>query len=229
MSNYKVDYPTVETPDKVKLSARVFIPKEEIKDNSVIVLVHPYSILGGRQALLKGIATGLAGNGYRAVTFDMRGVGSSTGRASLTGFAEVKDVIAVCNWVSQNLSSHRILLVGSSAGAPIAGSAVDQVEQVVGYVSLGYPFGMMASILFGRHHKAILRSSKPKLFVMGTRDGFTSVKQLQNKLKSAAGHNETHLLEGVSHFEMEGPAYDADMVKLILRFIDSLEDKQPVR
>ncbi|KAK8513448.1 hypothetical protein V6N13_002192 [Hibiscus sabdariffa] len=229
MSNYKVDYPTVETPDKVKLSARVFIPKEEIKDNSVIVLVHPYSILGGRQALLKGIATGLAGNGYRAVTFDMRGVGSSTGRASLTGFAEVKDVIAVCSWVSQNLSSHRILLVGSSAGAPIAGSAVDQVKQVVGYVSLGYPFGMMASILFGRHHKAILRSSKPKLFVMGTRDGFTSVKQLQNKLKSAAGHNETHLLEGVSHFEMEGPAYDADMVKLILRFINSLEDKQPVR
>ncbi|KAE8734740.1 transcriptional regulator ATRX-like [Hibiscus syriacus] len=228
MSNYKVDYPTVETPDKANLSARVFKPKDEIKDNLVIVLVHPYSVLGGRQALLKGIATGLAEYGYRAVTFDMRGVGRSTGRASLTGFAEVKDVIAVCNWVSENLSSDRILLVGSSAGAPIAGSAVDQVEQVVGYVSLGYPFGMMASILFGRHHKAILQSSKPKLFVMGTRDGFTSVKQLENKLKSAAGHNETHLIEGVSHFEMEGPAYDAAMVKLVLKFIDSLEDKQPV-
>ncbi|KAE8682517.1 hypothetical protein F3Y22_tig00111238pilonHSYRG00142 [Hibiscus syriacus] len=117
MSNCKVDYPTVETPDKVKLSARVFKPKEEIKDNNlVIVLVHPYSILGGCQALLKGIATGLAQNGYRAVTFDMRGVGRSTGRASLTGFAEIKDVIAVCNWVSANLSSDRILLVGSSAG-----------------------------------------------------------------------------------------------------------------
>ncbi|GMI92386.1 hypothetical protein like AT5G19630 [Hibiscus trionum] len=228
MSNYEVDYPTVETPDKVNLSARVFKPKDEIKDNLVIVLVHPYSVLGGRQALLKGMATGLAGNGYRAVTFDMRGAGRSTGRASLTGFAEVKDVIAVCNWVSENLSSHRILLVGSSAGAPIAGSAVDQVEQVVGYVSLGYPFGMMASILFGRHHKAILRSEKPKLFVMGTRDGFTSVKQLENKLKSASGHNETHLMEGVSHFEMEGPAYDAEMVKLILKFIDSLEGKKPV-
>ncbi|XP_021891198.1 uncharacterized protein LOC110809628, partial [Carica papaya] len=106
--------------------------------------------------------------------------------------------------------------------SPIAGSAVDEIEQVVGYVSLGYPFGMMASILFGRHHKAILHSPKPKLFVMGTRDGFTSVKQLKNKLRTAAGSTETHLIEGVSHFEMEGPAYDAQMVNLILEFIASL-------
>ncbi|XP_022754318.1 uncharacterized protein LOC111302768 [Durio zibethinus] len=222
MSNCTVESCTAETPDGVNLRTRVFKPKEEIKDNIVIVLVHPYSILGGCQALLRGISSGLAGKGYRAVTFDMRGVGRSTGRASLTGFAEVKDVVAVCNWVSQNLSSDKILLVGSSAGAAIAGSAVDQVEQVVAYVSLGYPFGMMASILFGRHHKAILQSPKPKLFVMGTRDGFTSVKQLNNKLNSATGRNETHLIEGASHFEMEGPAYDAQMVNRILEFISSL-------
>lgn len=107
-------------------------------------------------------------------------------------------------------------------GAPISGSAVDMVEQVVGYVSLGYPFGWFSSILFGRHHKAILQSPKPKLFVMGTRDGFTSVNQLQNKLKSAAGRADTHLLEGVGHFQMEGPAYDALMVDLIIGFIRSL-------
>lgn len=110
----------------------------------------------------------------------------------------------------------------SGSGAAISGSAVDQVEQVVGYVSLGYPFGLMASILFGRHQKAILESTKPKLFVMGTKDGFTSVKQLENKLQSAAGRAETHLLEGVGHFQMEGPAYDARMVDLIIEFIQSL-------
>jgi hypothetical protein len=57
---------------------------------------------------------------------------------------------------------------------------------------------------------------------MGTRDGFTSVKQLKNKLSSAAGRVETHLIEGVSHFQMEGPAYDAQMVNLILEFVASL-------
>ncbi|XP_050367564.1 uncharacterized protein LOC126785925 isoform X2 [Argentina anserina] len=224
MSNCTVETSTVETSDGAKLNTRLFRPRESKNEGNdpVVVLVHPYSVLGGCQGLLRGIAAGLAEKGFEAVTFDMRGVGRSTGKASLTGFAEIKDVIAVCKWVSENLATNRILLVGSSAGAPIAGSAVDQIEQVVGYVSLGYPFGMTASILFGRHHKAILQSPKPKLFVMGTQDGFTSVKQLKNKLRSAAGRVETHLIEGVSHFQMEGPAYDTQMVNLICEFIASL-------
>ncbi|CAI9106641.1 OLC1v1005844C1 [Oldenlandia corymbosa var. corymbosa] len=238
---FAVESFTIDTTDGVKLHTMLFTPRggeEEEEDDEeeeeeeemgvkknediVVVLVHPYSVLGGCQILLRGIASGLARKGYKAVTFDMRGVGRSTGKPSLTGFREIKDVVSVCRWASQNCSSNRILLVGSSAGAPIAGSAVDLVDQVVGYVSIGYPFGFMASILFGRHHKAIIKSPKPKLFIMGTRDGFTSVKQLKNKLKSANGHVETHLIEGVSHFQMEGPSYDAEMVKLILRFIQSL-------
>ncbi|XP_047308367.1 uncharacterized protein LOC124911880 [Impatiens glandulifera] len=221
-SSCTVDSCMVEGSDGVSLRTRVFKPMEEIKDNLVAVLIHPYSVLGGCQGLLRGIASGLASQGYRAVTFDMRGVGRSTGRASLTGFQEIKDVVSVCNWVLDNLSTDRILLVGSSAGAPIAGSAIDQVEQVVAFVSIGYPFGFMASILFGRHHKAILQSPKPKFFVMGTRDGFTSVKQLQGKLSAAKGRVETYLIEGASHFQMEGPAFDDQMVGLILTFIASL-------
>ncbi|XP_057508907.1 uncharacterized protein LOC130791685 [Actinidia eriantha] len=220
---------TIEANNGISLDARIFKPatiqQEEASETSLaIVLVHPYSVLGGCQGLMKGIARGLSNGGFPSITFDMRGVGRSTGRPSLTGSSEIRDVISVCKWVCQNLSANRILLVGSSAGAPIAGSAVDQIEEVVGYVSLGYPFGLTASILFGGHHKAILQSPKPKLFVMGTRDGFTSVKQLENKLKSAAGRVETHLIEGVSHFQMEGPAYDAQMVALITEFIRSLTD-----
>lgn len=213
---------TIESTDGVTLDARVYQPILENNSGVVAVLVHPYSVLGGCQFLMRGIARGLSSRGVIAVTFDTRGAGKSTGRASLTGFAEINDVISVCKWVDANFSTKRIILVGSSAGAAIAGSAVDQVEQVVGYVSLGYPFGFTASILFGRHQKAILQSPKPKLFVMGTKDGFTSVKQLENKLKDAAGHNTTHLIEGASHFQMEGPAFDADMVNLILEFITTL-------
>ena len=61
MSNFTLESSTVETDDGVKLRTRVFKPGGEIKDNNlVIVLVHPYSILGGCQGLLKGIASGLA-------------------------------------------------------------------------------------------------------------------------------------------------------------------------
>ncbi|KAF8080772.1 hypothetical protein N665_0923s0012 [Sinapis alba] len=224
-SNFTVESCKVDSEEGVKLHTRIFKPRDAYDDddgNLVIVLVHPFSLMGGCQALLKGIASELASKGFWSVTFDTRGAGKSTGRATLTGFAEVKDVIAVCRWLSQEFEVDRILLVGSSAGAPIAGSAVEQVEQVVGYVSLGYPFGLMASVLFGRHHKAILSSPKPKLFVMGTQDGFTSVSQLKKKLKSAAGRTETHLIEGVSHFQMEGPEYDSQMADVICNFIASM-------
>ncbi|KAG4989493.1 hypothetical protein JHK84_032050 [Glycine max] len=105
--------------------------------------------VNGAPGLLKGIVSGLALNGYTTVTFDMRGIGKSTSRASLTGFSEVKDVIVVCNCLSNTFSVPRILLLGSSISAPIAGSAIDQIEQVIGYVSIGYPFRMNALILFG--------------------------------------------------------------------------------
>ena len=117
MANCTVESCKVETSDGVKLHTRVFKPTdEEDRENLVVVLVHPYSVLGGCQGLLRGIAGGLADRGFRAVTFDMRGAGKSSGRPSLTGFAEIKDVTAVCNWVCANLSVNRILLVGSSAG-----------------------------------------------------------------------------------------------------------------
>ncbi|KAI5435126.1 hypothetical protein KIW84_021812 [Lathyrus oleraceus] len=101
-SDFTLESFTVETSDCVKLRTRLFKPGPNINikdENFAVVLVHPYSVLGGSQGLLKGIASGLALNGYTAVTFDMRGVGKSTGRASLTGFAEVKDVVSVSNWV----------------------------------------------------------------------------------------------------------------------------------
>ncbi|OAY43148.1 uncharacterized protein LOC110620692 [Manihot esculenta] len=216
----------VSTTDGVCLQGRIFKPSRETtkkgSSGTAIVLVHPYSKLGGCQGLMQGMALRLAIKGFLAITFDMRGVGRSTGKCSLTGLPEIQDVIAVCKWVSQNLPAKKILLVGSSAGAPIAGSAVDQLEEVIGYVSIGYPFGLAASVLFGRHHKAILRSRKPKLFIMGTKDEFTSLQQLEKKLMSACGLVQAHLIVGVGHFEVEGPAYDARMADLIMGFVAPL-------
>ncbi|CAH9067377.1 unnamed protein product [Cuscuta europaea] len=230
MSETTTEYSTIQSTDGVTLDARIFRPSAADHDHKgadysalVVVMVHPYSVLGGCQGLMKGMARGLASRGLTAITFDTRGAGRSTGHASLTGSAEVNDVVSVCKWAAGDLSARRIVVVGSSAGAAIAGFAIDKVDEVVGYVSLGYPFGFTASVLFGGHQKAVLQSLKPKLFLMGTKDGFTSVGQLEKKLKKAASEsNQMHLLEGVSHFQMEGPAFDAQMVNLILQFITSL-------
>lgn len=126
--NYLQESFTVESSDGVKLRTRVFKPRTEENGDLGIVLVHPYSVLGGCQGLLRGIASGLALHGYTSATFDMRGVGKSTGRPSLTGFAEVKDVVAVSNWLSNTFSLPRILLVGSSAGT--VSHLSDQISQI---------------------------------------------------------------------------------------------------
>ncbi|KAJ8472113.1 hypothetical protein OPV22_026456 [Ensete ventricosum] len=74
---------TVETSDGVTLHMRLFKPSESPTSDLLVVLVHPYTVLGGFQGLLLGVATGLVERGYRAVTFDMRGAGRSSGRPSL--------------------------------------------------------------------------------------------------------------------------------------------------
>ncbi len=94
------------------------------------------------------------------------------------------------------------------------------------YVALGYVFGFAASILFSGHYRAVLDSKKPKLFVQGDRDEFTSTSQLQEVCTSArrslssllrhaltpacaqwavpqskSAVTETRILPGVSHFQ----------------------------
>lgn len=71
--------------------------------------------MGGSGALMRGMAKHINSHGLPVVTFDMRGAGKSSGRATWTGIAEVKDVVAVCSWVVETLQ-HEILLIGSSAG-----------------------------------------------------------------------------------------------------------------
>lgn len=217
---------TVESSDGVRLSVEVFPgvpPTGQVSSlGPAVVLVHQYSLLGGSQALMRGLALELNAHHFSCITFDMRGVGKSTGRATLTGHKETEDVAAVCRWAAQRYGG-RLLLLGSSAGAPLAGSALDAVPEVDAFVAIGYTFGRWAAVLFGRHFSAVLASRKPKLFIMGTADGFTSVAQLRGRLRAATGGaSEEHLVEGRGHFELEGPAFDAYMATVVAHFMQRL-------
>jgi alpha-beta hydrolase superfamily lysophospholipase len=113
---------TVETGDGAKLSVQLFKPpasgeEPDPGEDVAVVLVHPYTILGGKQDQLSGMAEGVARRGYSAVTFDMRGAGRSTGCPSLTGSTEVRDVVAVCRWVAENTSR----AASSSSDTPLVG------------------------------------------------------------------------------------------------------------
>ncbi|CAI5500576.1 unnamed protein product [Closterium sp. Naga37s-1] len=192
--------------------------EQQQKQALLAVIVHPYSRMGGSQFVTQGLAEYLCLRGFNVVTFDLRGAGKSTGHASFTGEPEVADVMAVCRWASEKYGQ-RILLVGSSAGAPIAGSALPHCPQVDLYVGVGYTFGFFSSLVFGSHYANVLTWPGPKLFIMGAKDGFTSTKTLETKAGKAVGVAKVSIVEDVGHFGLEGPAYDEEVAKRVVEFV----------
>ncbi|KAL8429263.1 hypothetical protein Efla_005540 [Eimeria flavescens] len=194
--------------------------KYVVGDNPVVVFVHQFSLMGGNSSLMWGMARLVAKVGIPAVTFDLRGVNSSSGWRTLTGHKETQDAVAACSWCVKQLQASNIVVVGSSAGAPIGGSAIDQLPQIRGFVGIGYVFGWITSVLFGGHYKNILKSKKPKLFIHGGGDGFTSNATFESYFNQAEEPKEKRIIERVGHFEMEGPPFDDYMSNEILDFVD---------
>ncbi len=69
----------------IDLSVRVFHPEQPIEHADgtvqfvvdgripVLILVHPYGVMGGSGSLMWGLAQKLARQGYAVVSFDLRG------------------------------------------------------------------------------------------------------------------------------------------------------------
>jgi len=58
------------------------------------------------------------------------------------------------------------------------------------------------------------------MFVMGDEDGFTSERTLRHKISQMEGSvNKIEIIEGIGHFELEGPDYDKQMMDLMHDFI----------
>ena len=53
----------------------------------------------------------LTSKGYHVLRYNSRGVGTSTGRASFTGFSEVEDLEAVVQWALDRVPDIRSLVI----------------------------------------------------------------------------------------------------------------------
>jgi len=187
-----------------------------------VVTVHPWAPLGGSEYNTIGIAREMAAAGLRAVTFNMRSSSMVWGVLS-NHSSEVGQVVDVCEWALTTFPDSKVLLLGSSAGAPQAGSALDKVPGIVGYAAVGYTFGWLSSIAFGRHFDALLKSSKPRLLIMGDRDEFTSESQLRSMLQKVKSDTpcESVIYPGCGHFELESPSYDGRVSRTVLEWIEN--------
>ena len=216
----EVTFKPRECPE-IDLSGALWTPVTK-STNLVCILVHPWSVLGGSSANTQPYAETLAtAHGIECLTFDLRGVGKSTGRCSYRGSSEINDVLGANDFVKAQLNAP-VILVGSSAGAAIAGSACDQISDLIAYVGIGYTFGWISSLIFGCHFDAMMKARLPKLFIMGTNDEFTSVSQLTKRVTVMNGAC-IELIQGVGHFELETIKYAKKTGEVIAKYMLSLE------
>ena len=215
----------ISSSNQITLHGRIWKP-EVLQNDAICVLVHPWSVLGGSSGNTEPYAQILAKtHGIECLTFDLRGVGQSTGSSTYRGTAEIEDVLSACNFVISRSPTRPIILIGSSAGASIAGSAFNRVPGAIAYIGIGYTFGWMSRLIFGHHFDAILKCMKPKLFIMGTKDEFTSVAQLQDKAATMT-HVQIKIIPGVGHFELETSRYAKVTSEIIAKYIFELNEKK---
>jgi len=189
-------------------------------DLPVLLFVHQYAQMGGQGALMEGMAAESLNYGFSALTFDLRGAGESEGTCTFTNQAELADVCAAIDFLVEK-TSRDIFLIGSSGGAPLAGAALEHSRRVLGAAMIGYVWGWWASWLFGWAYPALTQSLKPKLFVVGDKDEFTSLAQYEERVPALPGVAEMKLIRGKNHFEIEASCYDKQIVLWLHEFMQT--------
>ena len=104
--------------------------KESVEEPLVCVTTHPWGVLGGGEHNTIGVAQALAARGHIALTFTLPNSGLVWG--TLSGHkAECNATVRVVDWASRRFETKRVVLIGSSAGAPVAGSCLDRHDAIV--------------------------------------------------------------------------------------------------
>lgn len=79
---------------------------------------------------------------------------------------------------------------------------MDDFPEVLGYVSIAYPFTYLWALTFfnGSSYLAKAKSTKPKLFLVGTKDNFTSLRNFERYVEDFPEPRQLEIVEGADHF-----------------------------
>ena len=97
-----------------------------------------------------------------------------------------------------------VLLVGYSYGSLIASSASANIDRCVGVVSIAPPFGVQHWLLLfnGDYHlrQASQRDNLPRLFLLGSKDDFTSESRFKETVEQRFPNDTGAVLKDADHF-----------------------------
>jgi pimeloyl-ACP methyl ester carboxylesterase len=153
----------------------------------------------------------LAKKGYRALVFDMRGYGSSTG---VTNTDPDLDVIAAAAELRRR-GAKRIVLAGASMGGTGVLAAAPRIRPaIMGVVELSAPTGFGSADALA----AVKKLKVPALFVAGRDDGDFAA--ATRALYKAAATKDKRLLIAPSSWHGVDLVYLPPVKKLLLSFLE---------
>ena len=154
---------------------------------------HPHPIQGGTmhtKAVYRA-AQALNQVGLRALRFNFRGVGCSTGTYD-DGIGEQEDVRAALDWLELAARDLPLVVGGLSFGSMVGLSVGIDDPRVVAMVAIGVPID-------NYDYSYLTGTTKPVLVVQGERDEFGSGQEVKKLLESYGPHVTVRVIPGSGH------------------------------
>lgn len=183
--------------DGTRLEGRLTTPTDA--RGGVAVVCHPHPRFGGSMDswMMPVLQRALVTDGWVGLRFNFRGVGGSGGSHG-GGEPELLDVRAAVERVREE-GTGPLLLVGWSFGAVVSLRYAVDDERVAGWVGVGLT-AASGSEEAPLDREPLGQFERPKLFIHGTRDRFTSVEEIERVVAAAAEPKRLHLVPGGDHF-----------------------------
>ena len=181
--------------DRVQLEASLREPKDALR--GAVVVCHPHPVYGGTMdnRIVYRAAKAASMAGFAALRFNFRGVGRSTGQFD-QGIGEKEDVIAAIRWLEQKYPGLPLGLIGYSFGAWVGIQVGSLDPRIVALVGIALPLDIYDLDFLANY-------AKPALYIVGTRDEFSSQENTARLKARLPAASSLHIIEGADHFFSE--------------------------
>lgn len=162
------------------------------------LVCHPHPLFGGtlHNKVVFHAMKALNSFGFPVLRFNFRGTGLSAGEHD-HGIGEVEDVRAALNWLDGEFRLP-IVFAGFSFGAAVGLRAAYSDDRVRALIALGLPAVAVENRVYD--FEFLRSSTKPKLFVSGSRDQFGPVGKLEALVATFADPKKLVRIEAGDHF-----------------------------
>lgn len=162
------------------------------------VVCHPHPVYGGtlHNKVVFHAMKALNGFGFPVLRFNFRGTGLSEGEHA-GGIGEVDDARSALDWLEHEYSLP-IIFAGFSFGAAVGLRAAYADDRVRALIALGLPAVPVEDR--GYDFDFLRTSTKPKLFVSGSRDQFAPAGKLEALVNTFSEPKKLVRIEAGDHF-----------------------------